>query len=113
MELNSVWAYDFDCDLSLDGMLRSFNAAGPWQWQLRDSAFYGDYLAAWTTDVSIRVHEFPQDTGWYRTQNPSGRKFTVTLKIDSSLKSLEIDNAIRGLLAKINATKIAPGEPTD
>jgi len=43
--LKADWAYDFACDQPIEVIPAAFNAAGPWQWQLRDSHFYGDYVS--------------------------------------------------------------------
>ena len=36
--------YAFDSDLTLEQMQSILNAAGPWQWEMGDSYWYGDYL---------------------------------------------------------------------
>jgi hypothetical protein len=59
MSLKAYWVYDFACDLSLEAILGIFNEAGPWHWQLRESAWYGDYLNARPAQgVRVRVHEY-------------------------------------------------------
>jgi hypothetical protein len=59
--LKSNWAYDFECDQPLERMLTAFNAAGPWRWELRDSAWYGDYLNTQPiSGVRVRIHEYSQ-----------------------------------------------------
>jgi hypothetical protein len=85
--LKAYWAYDFACEQSLDAIAAAFNAAGPWQWQLRESAVYGDYLNCRPMErVRLRVHEYPQ-TGEYGT--------------------------FRRLLQAINATDVTEIEPYD
>jgi len=37
-------AYAFDSPLTLQAMLASLNAAGPWSWTMRDSDTFTDYL---------------------------------------------------------------------
>src|SRR5262245_27122976 len=57
----AYWAYDFAAGHTLESMEAAFNAAGPWRWQLRDSAVYGDYLNVRPRDgVRVRIHEYPQ-----------------------------------------------------
>src|SRR5262249_42638115 len=59
--LKAYWAYDFACPLPIEDVAARFNEAGPWQWQLRDSAVYGDYLNCRPlAGVRLRVHEYPQ-----------------------------------------------------
>ena len=61
MPLKADWAYDFACDHPLETIAATFNDAGPWQWQLRDSYIYGDYLNTRpATGVHLRIHEYPQ-----------------------------------------------------
>ncbi len=36
--------FAFDSDLTLEDMQTVLNAAGPWQWVMHDSYWYGDYL---------------------------------------------------------------------
>ena len=65
--LNAYWAYDFACDQPIEAILVAFNAAAPWQWTLRDSAAYGDYLNCRPQEhVRLRVHAYPQ-VGSYGT----------------------------------------------
>ena len=45
----------FACDLPIEGILAAFNAAGLWQWGLRDG---GDYLNCPSNEhVRLRVYE--------------------------------------------------------
>lgn len=53
------WSHYFRCDQSLESMLTTFNQAGPWQWQLRDSAWYGDYLNTRPAEgVRVRIQSY-------------------------------------------------------
>src|SRR5579872_6391166 len=57
--LEAYWAYDFVCDRPIGAILDAFNAAGPWQWRLHESAVYGDYLNCRPMEhVRVRVHEY-------------------------------------------------------
>jgi len=38
------WAYAFTCQKSLYEMAPALTGAGPWEWGVRDCAFYPDYL---------------------------------------------------------------------
>jgi hypothetical protein len=58
------WAYDFGCNQSIKSILDAFNEAGPWQWQMRESVIFGDYLSCRPNDrVWVRVHEYSQMGG--------------------------------------------------
>jgi hypothetical protein len=112
----AYWAYDFACDLPIEDILAAFNAAGPWQWGLRESAVYGDYLNCRPNEyVRLRVHEYPQ-TGAYGTFiGLRDKGFSALLEIESSddVTQAEIDGVFRGLLQTVKATGTTEIEPYD
>jgi hypothetical protein len=112
MPLKADWAYDFSCDQPLEAIGAVFNDAGPWQWQLRDSFVYGDYLNTRpASGVRLRVHEYPQAF----VKGPREKGFTALLQIeaDSLAEQAEIDAVFRGLLARVMAQGITEIEPYD
>jgi hypothetical protein len=112
MPLKADWAYDFSCDRPLDAIGAVFNDAGPWQWQLRDSYVYGDYLNTRPArGVHLRVHEYPQAF----IQGPREKGFSALLRIeaDSLAEKVEIDAVFRGLLTRVMAEEITEIEPYD
>src|SRR5262245_37296001 len=114
--LKAYWAYDFACEQTLEAIVSAFNAAGPWQWQLRESSVYGDYLNCRPMErVRLRVHEYPQ-TGEYGTfVGLRGRGFSALLEIEAESAAVrsEIDAAFRRLLQAINAAEVTEIEPYD
>ncbi len=105
----AYWAYDFDSDRSLEAMPSVFNEAGPWQWELRESAWYGDYLNTYPTkDVRIRIHEYPQYTemGEFNGLRASGFSALLGIEAENSATQAEVDKVFRGLLGRVNATNI-------
>ena len=112
----AYWAYDFACDQPIETVLAAFNAAGPWQWQLRESAVYGDYLNCRPdAHVRLRVHEYPQ-TGEYGTFTGLRDKgFSALLEVDSGSAAAqpEIDGVFRRLLQAIDATNVTDIEHYD
>lgn len=63
MPLEAYWAYGFALGRPLEDVLRVSNEAGPWQWEHRESAWYGGYLNTRPAEgVRVRVHEYPQTT---------------------------------------------------
>ena len=114
--LKAYWAYDFACVQSLEAIVAAFNAAGPWQWQLRESAVYGDYLNCRPMErVRLRVHEYPQ-TGDYGTfVGLRGKGFSALLEVEAESAAIrsEIDGTLRRLLQTINATDVTEIEPYD
>ena len=114
--LEAHWAYDFVCDRSIEAILNAFNAAGPWQWRLRESAVYGDYLNCRPIEqVRVRVHEYPQ-TGEYGTfVGLHDKGFSVLLEVEAERTTTrsEIDGVFRYLLQTINATDMTEIAPYD
>jgi hypothetical protein len=116
MSLKDYWAYDFCCNHSLEAMCSVFNEAGPWHWELRDSAWYGDYLNANPTrGVRARVHEYPQmgDAGIFMGRHRTGFSALLAIEDESSATKEEVDEVFRGLVQQVHATKIAEIKPYD
>ena len=112
MQPEASWAYDFSCDQPLEAICAVFNAAGPWQWQLRENYIYGDYLNSRpAADLRVRVHEYPQSF----FQGPREKGFLALLQIeaDSLLIQGDVDAVFRGLLSQIMVTDITVIEPYD
>ena len=116
MPLKAYWAYDFTCDRSIESMLALFNEAGPWQWELRDSAWYGEYLSALVTSgVRVRVHEYPFEgmAGVFIGLRGKGFSALLEIKPESSATQANLDKIFRGLLTRLNAKDITDIEPYD
>ena len=116
MPLESYWAYDFGSDRSLESILAVFNEAGPWQWQLRESAWYGDYVATRPSEgVRVRVHEYPQlgEAGKFVGLRDRGFSALLEIEAGSSATQAEIDEVFRGLLGRVKATGVTGIEPYD
>ncbi|MCO6453100.1 MAG: hypothetical protein J5I90_20130 [Caldilineales bacterium] len=112
MSFKANWAYDFSCDQPLETIGAAFNDAGPWQWQLRDSYIYGDYLNARPAPgVHLRVHEYPQ--AFYKGPREQGFLALLQIETDSLLDKAEIDAVFQGLLNRVMATGITEIEPYD
>jgi hypothetical protein len=114
--LKAYWAYDFVCDRPIEAILDAFNAAGPWQWRLRESGVYGDYLNCRPMEhVRVRVHEYPQ-TGAYGTfvgLRDKGFSALLEVEAESTRSRSEIDGVFRHLLQTINATDLTEIAPYD
>ncbi|HXG67001.1 MAG TPA: hypothetical protein VNO70_18000 [Blastocatellia bacterium] len=124
MPLKEYWAYVFTCDKPIEAILTAWNEAGPWQWGLRDSAWYGDYLNTRPAEgVRVRIHEFPSQASEAGPFLGPGtvegirydQGYTALLQIEaeSSATKAEINEVLRGLLERINAEKIKGIEPYD
>ncbi len=116
MALEDDWAYDFACARTLEEVLAAFNAAGPWQWQARESYWYGDYLNTRPeTGLHVRVHEYGLGGVGVSAAGLHDRGFMVLLQIekDSSATRSEVDRVLRDLLSLVETTAIVEIEPYD
>jgi hypothetical protein len=116
MALKTDWAYDFACDRSMERMLALFNGAGPWKWEQRQSAWYGDYLNACpSAGVRVRVHEYPKsgESGVFMGLRDRGFCALLQIEVESPATQAKIDEAFRGLLDSVKATEITEIEPYD
>ena len=113
--LKADWAYDFACDQPIEVIPAAFNAAGPWQWQLRDSHFYGDYVNCRPKEhVRLRVHEYPsKGTLKFFGLYDKGFKALLEIETEGGATRSEIDDVFRCLLQAINATNVTEIEPYD
>ncbi len=104
MNLKAYWAYAFTCDHALEAMHDLLNGAGPWQWSLRDSHWYGDYLNCRPVEgVRVRIHEW-EDAA-----------YTVLLQIEagSAAQQDAVDQIVKTLLGRLEARSIVEEEPYD
>ena len=114
-----AWAYDFVCDLSLEELASTLSKAGPWQWQARESYWYGDYLNSRPAPgLRLRIHMYPQSiqNGAHTLTGLREKGYMALLEIDSRQNSAtrdEIDRTFRDLLARVCATSITEIESYD
>jgi hypothetical protein len=112
-----TWAYDFECDNTLDGIASLINRAGPWTWQARDSYWYGDYLNTRPAPgLRVRIHQYPQTVGTgQQFTGPREHGFMALLELsgESAVTRGEIDAIFRELLARIGAVGLTAVEPYD
>ena len=112
MPYKNNWAYDFSCHQTLEAICAVFNAAGPWQWQLRDSYIFGNYINTRpVSGVHLRFHEYPQ--AFITGPREQGFRALLQLEADSPAEMTDVDAVFRGLLEQIGATDIKDIEPYD
>jgi hypothetical protein len=115
-ELAAYWAYDVLRDGGIESMQRALNDAGPWSWDLRESAWYGDYLAAYPADgCRIRIHEYPfeGEAGTFIGLRERGFSILLDIKAGAAVTEADIDAAFRAMLDRIGATGLMSIEPYD
>ena len=108
-----IGAYSFACkESSTDALCARLNAESGWQWHVRDSYWYGDYLACRPFEgVSIRIFEFSLEGGyreggyWRDADVRIGGACTTPMRV--------IDEAFRAALARIGAYTVKEIEPFD
>ncbi|MGH3086065.1 MAG: hypothetical protein ACRDSJ_01950 [Rubrobacteraceae bacterium] len=124
MSLKEYWAYVFTCEEPIEAILAVCNEAGPWRWQLRDSAWYGDYLNTQPVEgLRVRIHEFPSQASEAGVFAGPGtvegvrydRGYTSLLAIrdESPATRADVDEVLRGLMERIGARNIQAIQPYD
>jgi hypothetical protein len=102
-----TWAYDFECDLPILGILAALNRAGPWHWIERDKDAFGTYVSSAPLDgLRVRIYSDPQGTG------ENGPSYTADFwlnQADEGARSA-IEATFNGLLATLSARAVTPGE---
>jgi hypothetical protein len=105
-------AYEFNCDLSLEDMLRVLNEKGSWKWTLRDSYWYGDYLNCRPQeDVRVRIHH-PAEFYAGITRDPKDREprdyYTALFTIEpkAAAERDAVDHIFRELLVHLQARNL-------
>jgi hypothetical protein len=100
----AYWAYEFRCKQPLEAILDILIETSPWDWHLRDSYWYGDYLNSRPMQgVRIRIHEWPES------------RYTILLQINSESPADRsiIDESIKVIFDKIEAKNVCETEPYD
>jgi hypothetical protein len=106
------WAYDFECDLSLEEILDRFNQLGPWRWQLRDNYIEGHYINTRPADgVHLKLREYPQAF----IKGPREAGFSAIIRLSGPAVSSrgEIDSRFTSLLSQIEAKDLQSVEADD
>jgi len=105
-EVPRSFAFEFRSPLTLDAMRDRLPDKARWEWELRDSAWYGDYL--WAKDGSTRVRIFAEDEPERFTfqadlvdaDDPGAEWFPKTRAV-----------ATESFLAALEATHVVPTTP--
>lgn len=115
-------AYEFDCDMSMEEMLTVLNNKGSWQWTIRDSYWYGDYLNCRPQEgVRIRIHHPAEFFGVFsqvnvpeRTPDPEDY-YTGLFTIESNAAGMRdaVDEIFRNLLNHLQARNVREIESYD
>jgi hypothetical protein len=91
------WAYEFSCAKSLYEMAPVLNQAGPWQWGVKDCAWYPDFLLCRPQGgVQLCIYE---------VNPPGGPAYRSYAEIDprTGLRREAIEPVLAKLLATVGA----------
>ena len=117
MVAQAYWAYAFTCTKALDAILLAWNDSGPWQWQVRDSHWYGDYLSCRPQEgVRVRIHEPSTPNSAYGPDDPKAQgRFTALLEIEkgSAATQPDVDAVLRKLVAAVTSDEPVQITPYD
>jgi len=116
VRIGEAWAYDFRSDRSFEDIVAVLDKESPWAWEVRDSAWYGDYLSAVPAPgCRIVIHAYPYDgdAGRFLGLHDVGFSTILRIGMDSEAQRGEIDPTFLGLLAKIGAHGTTEIEPYD
>jgi len=105
------WAYDFQCDLSLEALLDALEAAGPWTWTMRESYIEGSYLNTRPDDTMIKINEHPQ--GFVERPGEAGFSTLVRTKSENADFRQELDRTLVELLKAVGVKDLVAIEPYD
>lgn len=99
-------AHQFHCDKTLEEIQAILNQAGPWEWIMRDSAWYGDYLwANPAASVKIKIYE---------PVTEAGPPFTIQVEgTNKTLPPSELSAVITRWYEALGATEIKRCETYD
>jgi len=116
MRTKASWAYDFLCDRSLEDIIAVLDKESPWAWEVRDSAWYGDYLSTSpAADCRVTIHSYPYagDAGWFLGLHDSGFSALLRIGTESPAERPAVDETFHMLLAKLGARSLTEIEPYD
>ncbi len=107
-----TWAYDFECDMPILGILAALNQAGPWQWIERDKGALGTYISSVFYPFEgfrARIYSDPHSPG------ENGPRYTADFWTEPGCEVPRpaIEAAFRNMLVTLSARNVAPGEYWD
>ena len=99
-----LWAYDFECDKTIEEIILTLNEAGPWRWIWRDKDALGPYISSVPLEgVRARI---------YYAEGPT---YTADFKLGvaCSAERSTLDDVLGDLLGKLNARNVSECEGYD
>lgn len=105
-----TWAYDFECDMPILGILAALNQAGPWRWIGRDKEAFGTYISSVPFEgVHARIYSDPHGYG------ENGPRYTADFRARPGCETPRhaIEAAFRDMLVTLSARNVATGEYWD
>jgi len=114
------YGLSFDSPLSFDEIVERLNAAGPWAWRERDSAWYGNLASARTESLLLDLIESgPNEVPGGSVDAGNGQRFALSVRArrehpPTAAEWEALEAWLRTeLLPQCGATDIKPTDPID
>ena len=112
------YGYSFDCELGFGQLLARLNEIGPWQWDERDSAWFGNIASARTKTIRLDLIESGPDEVGGQVIAGNGQQFAISVRKGPTPPSehewAAVELAIRTeLLPSVGARDVRPTDPID
>lgn len=109
-----AFAWKFHCDKALDQIVSHLNGAGPWEWQGRESYWYGDYLNCRPAEgVRVRIHDHGEPTPPQFERSELDYTMQLDISTESGVETSSFISLAKELLTKIGAANIVEIDPYD
>jgi hypothetical protein len=104
-----MWAYDFECDMTMEEIITVLNGAGPWTWIWREKDALGPYISSVPfAGARARIYDLV-------SYDSNGPTYTADFRLDerSEEKRSAIDSVFKQLSGKLAARHVRKGEGYD
>ncbi len=94
-EVMTFWAYEFLCRESFSEMEEILNRSGPWDWKMRDCAWYPDFLQCRPQSgarICIYALKPPDGGSGYRCVIEADSRTEIDSVLKESLGKLLVEN---------------------
>ena len=74
------YGLSFDCALSFGEIVARMNEIGPWQWEDRDSAWFGPIVKVRTKSLKLDLFESSVDEQGGRVEAGNGQQYCISVR---------------------------------
>jgi len=113
------YGLSFDSALSFGEMLERLNRLGPWTWQERDSAWYGNLASVRTDSLKLDLLESGANGVGGSVDAGNGQRYSISVRAvrrspPPAHEWAAVEASIKGeLLPLLGATGVQPTDPID